>query len=145
MTASISYERRRFQVWKYEVGHKQLLLRSTKALGTPTRIDVLFKNVGAVHLPMSFDGLSISEAAPGDLPALGLQLSPTAMIERRMFVVDGADFRGYVVAAPARTRTTGSTTIPVTFGSDDDRDGPASPMVCVAASATLRPRPSLKK
>jgi hypothetical protein len=47
---------RKFQVWKYTVGHSQLLLRSTKSPDCSTRIDVLFKGVSEFHLPASFVG-----------------------------------------------------------------------------------------
>jgi hypothetical protein len=50
---------RRFQVWRYQVGHSQLLLRSVKSAAHASRIDVLFKGVDAIELPTSFDGLVI--------------------------------------------------------------------------------------
>lgn len=56
---------RRFQVWKYTVSHSMLLIRSTRDEANSTRIDVLFKPVGRLDLPTSFDGLVIERAAPG--------------------------------------------------------------------------------
>lgn len=50
---------RHFQVWRYEVGHAQLLLRSVKGDDHGSRIDVLFKAVQAIDLPTTFDGLQI--------------------------------------------------------------------------------------
>ena len=53
------YSDRHFQVWRYEVGHSQLLLRSVKASGHDSRIDVLFKAVDSICMPTSLDGLTI--------------------------------------------------------------------------------------
>jgi len=50
---------RRFQVWQYTVSHGQLLIRSTKEGGHETQVDVLFKNVRALNIPVTFDGLAI--------------------------------------------------------------------------------------
>jgi hypothetical protein len=50
---------RHFQIWRYEVGHAQLLLRSVKGDRHASRIDVLFKAVKAIDLPTKFDGLQI--------------------------------------------------------------------------------------
>jgi hypothetical protein len=50
---------RHFQVWLYQVGHAQLLVRSVKRRDDERRIDVLSKNVTRIDLPTSFDGLRI--------------------------------------------------------------------------------------
>ena|SRR6266478_5003521 len=95
----INFERS-FQIWKYTVGHGQLLLRSTKSPGHQTRIDVFFKNVGAVHLPSTFDGLSIVEGSNDE--ALKMSVLDSSSItkgHRKLFIVRGSDFLGYVVAA----------------------------------------------
>ena len=55
---------RKFQLWRYTVSHGQLLLRSTKDDDHPTRVDVLFKNVHAIDLPASMDGLHIHKVGP---------------------------------------------------------------------------------
>lgn len=52
---------RRFQVWKYNVGHGLLLLRSVKDEEHPSRIDVLFVGTNHIDLPMTFDGLRIEQ------------------------------------------------------------------------------------
>jgi hypothetical protein len=80
------------------VGHGQLLLRSTKTPSQPTRIDVLFKNVAALHLPASFEGLSISEASEVEKDSLNLQLNSKGMRERKAFIVRSTNFLGYVIA-----------------------------------------------
>lgn len=50
---------RRFQVWRYQVGHSQLLIRSVKSADHPSRIDVLFKGVDVIEMPTNFEGLEI--------------------------------------------------------------------------------------
>ena len=89
---------RRFQMWEYTVGHGQLLLRSPKTTGLSTRIDILFKNVAAVHLPTILDGLAVSEATEGERSELHVQVDPSRLEGRKVFVVRGSNFMGYVVA-----------------------------------------------
>lgn len=98
MSIKLLDSKRHFQIWEYTVGHKQLLLRSVKATGLPTRIDILFKNVAAIHLCTTLDGLTISEAAEVQMIDLQLQTNPQILAGRKAFVVRGADFEGYVVA-----------------------------------------------
>jgi len=50
---------RHFQLWRYTVGHGQLLLRSNPDAVRATRVEVLFKGVDRVDLPTSFDGLTV--------------------------------------------------------------------------------------
>ena len=57
-----------FQLWGYTVSHGQLLLRSTRSELRPTQIDVLFKNVGYIQLPVLLEDpeVTLSEAAVKD-------------------------------------------------------------------------------
>jgi hypothetical protein len=85
--------KRVFQLWAYTVSHGQLLLRSTKAEGLPTRIDLLFKDVVALKLPSTFNELSVSEATAEDV---GLSL--TVVGGRSVWRVAGPGFDGFVAA-----------------------------------------------
>ena len=58
---------RKFQLWGYTVSMGQLLLRSPKAEGQPTRVDVLFQGVVAIDLPTTLNGLTV-EATTADAP-----------------------------------------------------------------------------
>src|SRR5262249_48013426 len=89
---------RRFQVWLYSVSHGQLLLRSTKSDEIPTRIDVLFNDVAALELPTLFDGLSITEAALDEAQSLNVQLGSWPIHRRKVFVLRGTNYLGYVIA-----------------------------------------------
>lgn len=61
---------RRFEVWRWGVGHTGLLLRSNPPSDGQPRIEVLFKPAHAVCLPTLLEGLVIdqphAEALPGD-------------------------------------------------------------------------------
>ena len=57
--------KRGFQMWLYEVGHSQLLLRSVKDDAHSTRVDILFKSVDSLHLPTNMVGLTISRRDEG--------------------------------------------------------------------------------
>jgi len=99
MATQIINSERRFQIWKYTVGHSSLLIRSTKSAEFSTRIDVFFKGVKEFHLPTSFTGLSITEASDADVRKLcSLRASPSFGKDVKVFKVQGADFLGYVAA-----------------------------------------------
>ena len=99
MPTEIITSERQFQVWKYTVGHSQLLLRSTKSTGFQSRIDVLFKGVTEFHLPTSFTGLSITElSAADDRQLCNLRKSFSVGKDAKVFKVQGTDFLGYVTA-----------------------------------------------
>ena len=99
MPIQIIDSERDFQVWKYTVGHRQLLLRSTKSPAFPTRIDVFFKGVVQFHLPTSFSGLSITEGSDADVRKVcSVQESLPFGKDVKVFIVKGLEFVGYVAA-----------------------------------------------
>jgi hypothetical protein len=79
---------RPFQIWADSVSHKQLLIRSTKSPQHPTRIDILFKPVRSVHLPTSFENISIVAGS-----TLGTHAEYVVRGNAH-----GAPFEGYVAA-----------------------------------------------
>ena len=85
---------RKFLMWRYTVGHQQLLLRSVKAEESGTRIDILFKAVKHVCIPTTIEDIVIEEirSAPGSHPTWAS--TPDA----QMFKVSGKHGEGYVVA-----------------------------------------------
>jgi hypothetical protein len=91
--------KRFFQLWRYSVGHSQLLLRSTKSEDCPTRIDVFFKGVKEFHLPTSFDGLSIADVSNEEVRRLqAFKPSLKTGYYYRFYKVKSVDFAGYIVA-----------------------------------------------
>lgn len=74
-----------------------MLLRSTKSADQPTRVDVLFKDVGVINLPTSFHGLSISEASETERDKLP-RFEPKSVRTRKVFLVRSGNFQGYVIA-----------------------------------------------
>jgi hypothetical protein len=103
MSIPIIGTNRDFQVWKYTVGHNQLLLRSTKSPEFPTRIDVFFKGVVEFHLPTHFRSLFITEAAYDEIQELRTLRKPSFNKDVKVFTVKGMDFTGYVVALAVGT------------------------------------------
>jgi hypothetical protein len=100
MPTQIINSERDFQIWKYTVGHGQLLLRSTKAPNLPTRIDVLFKGVSEFHSPTTLSGLSVQEASDNQIRKLcSLRESPSFNHGVKVYTVKGTDFIGYVAAS----------------------------------------------
>lgn len=99
MSTAIFSSDREFQMWKYTVGHAQLLLRSVKSAGSPTRSDVVFKGVAELHLPASLRGLRIAEASESEIRILcSLHQPPSLSKDVKVFGVRGVDYFGYVAA-----------------------------------------------
>jgi len=98
MAMEIVNSKRFFQLWSYSVSHGELLFRSTKSTGFPTRIDVFFKGVKEVHLPTTSNGLSIAEASNAEIQKLCLLRQPPVGNDIKVFVVQGTDFVGYIAA-----------------------------------------------
>jgi hypothetical protein len=94
MTTTVASFNRRFQLWSYSVSHAQLLLRSTKDDQHQTQVDVLFKNVRLMCLPVTMDGLTITNSTFADLAAQGA----TEALGGDCFRLDGSYWRGSVVA-----------------------------------------------
>lgn len=90
--------RRMVQLWSYTVSHSQLLLRATKDRDHATRVDVLFKGVGAMEIPSVMAALTVREAEPEEREAILDSTSVDMPEERRCFVLEGPDYRGWVVA-----------------------------------------------
>ncbi len=89
---------RDFQIWKYDVGHSQLLLRSVKGDRHKTRVDVLFKGVQFVQLPTHFSGLRSSEMTEDEFKTLNLSTGSASANENRYFRLEGKGWKGVVIA-----------------------------------------------
>jgi hypothetical protein len=61
----VRYADRGFQLWAFTISHGQLLLRSPRGHGGPTRVDVLFKPVRSMNLPTRMDGLCVERVQDG--------------------------------------------------------------------------------
>jgi len=92
-----SWPNRKFQIWRYVVSHRQLLLRSPKSESASTRVDVLFKDVSFMCLSADLSGLSIQEA---DVELREtLQTIPTISKCHMLLILQAAPILQYVVAA----------------------------------------------
>jgi hypothetical protein len=89
--------KRPFQLWKYSVSHKQLLLRSNRDESRQTRVDVLFTNVSAMRVATHYETLrvviAIGDEAAEVLKSLGIARGPHSE-----YYVIGGDPKGFVVA-----------------------------------------------
>lgn len=90
---------RRFQIWLYTVGHRQLLIRSVRTDNDPRRIDVLFSNVSVISMPTWPDGMRIRKlsADSGDLAGYveaGVALKSEAGDSH--FLLEGDGWRGFI-------------------------------------------------
>ncbi|MEO7329428.1 MAG: hypothetical protein ABI193_12670 [Minicystis sp.] len=95
---------RDFQIWEYQIGHGQLLIRSPKAEATDhspgreTNVDLVFLGVEYMDLPRVLRGLTLDQATAEERRALEAKLSKTLEPGSvRMLVSGGRRFA--VVAA----------------------------------------------
>jgi hypothetical protein len=98
MSPYVYHPDRRFQIWHYGVGLRQLLLRGTKGDAVATRIDILFQNVKFMQIPTTLQGLMVRDPTDEELDMI---MSASKMLpdeDRRFFVLEGDNYRGFVVA-----------------------------------------------
>jgi hypothetical protein len=88
----------RFALWSYTIGHGRLLLRRTKSAEHPTRVDILFKDVGWMCIPTDIADVRIQEATSDEAESVLANTGTVRRDGRKMFVVSGAQCRGYVLA-----------------------------------------------
>lgn len=94
---------RHFEIWRYSVSHAQLLLTSVKRSGQDSdkRIEILFKNVAAMNIPTSFDGISIIRQEP-DIGGISDHI--TSFLKGRHFYrISTTAFDGWIIAGSATT------------------------------------------
>ncbi|MET7380882.1 hypothetical protein ABZT08_19020 [Streptomyces sp. NPDC005526] len=89
---------RYFKVWQYTVGHRRLLLRSSRDRPPDTRIEIYFANVDLMLLRPSYDGLVIRRADDEECEKVGLGYG-TEVKPGHLFVLGGG-LRSFVVSAP---------------------------------------------
>jgi hypothetical protein len=89
---------RRLQMWSYVFSHSSVLLRATKNEAHPTRLDVLFKGVGAMQMPVFMDALIVREATEAERDEILASTAVDVPEERRYMTLEGPGFRGWVVA-----------------------------------------------
>lgn len=87
-----------FALWTYTIGHGRLLLRRTKSTDHPSRVDVLFKDVGWICIPTQFEGVRIREADSAEAGQLFATAGSVRTADRKIFVISGSDSKGYVLA-----------------------------------------------
>ena len=89
------YRHRRFQVWEYQVSHRQLLIRSPKAPSVLTNVDLIFLDVRFMQLPSGLDGIQLKNATSQEMAAIAHLIGEVSIDE--VFVLESAA-RHFVVA-----------------------------------------------
>jgi hypothetical protein len=88
---------RRFQIWAYSVSHSQLLLRSKKSTGHPTRVDIAFRGVVGMKLPWILESIRIETST---LEAIGdSAIQSLDLFDKDLFACSAGSFSGWVVAS----------------------------------------------
>lgn len=88
---------RRFQIWLYTVGHRQLLIRSTKSAEWPSRVDVLFKDVRGMAIVPQIDSIRLERLGIDDAVSAAASLGITDIDEANVYLL-AREPRLFVVA-----------------------------------------------
>ncbi|MFV0388398.1 MAG: hypothetical protein ACK5NT_06560 [Pyrinomonadaceae bacterium] len=86
--------KRTFQVWKYEVSHQKLLIRSPSSPNLETNIDIVFYGVKFMELKDIFHGIEFLAVTPDELTSVNqLFLSEQSKTKLYKFRSEGREFR----------------------------------------------------
>ncbi|GCE09234.1 hypothetical protein [Dictyobacter aurantiacus] len=101
MAALLHFPDRIFSIWKYTISHRQLILRSVKdkERGISTRVDILFKSVAWMSLPISFSDLRVDAASPEQVEFMTTSSGAILQDTEKLFVLRGKSSQGYVAAS----------------------------------------------
>lgn len=91
--------KRSFRLWHYRASHRQLVIRSLHTESYPTQVDILFKNVQAVHLPTEMIGFIVRKAGADEALTIQDSAGVGHFADEHVFVVDGDGYRGFVIAS----------------------------------------------
>jgi hypothetical protein len=98
----LSYDRR-FSVHTFSDSHGLLLLRSAMTQEHPSRVDILFRDVVWMSLPVWMDGVAVEECELGELPTALPELVAKEAARRRAFRITTQGTAQYVVAVALHT------------------------------------------
>jgi hypothetical protein len=90
-----------FQLWAYNVGMSQLLLRSNRSSDIATRVDIGFQAVSWLELPTYLQGVTIESDVVEDLKEI--EGRGVSIGDRHLYSLSGVGYRGFVVAHVLRT------------------------------------------
>jgi hypothetical protein len=85
----------KFRIATYRCSHSQLLLRSEYS---PTRLDILFKDVSACELRTFLSGLSIEEVDADQLKDRASNAIDAMEDDQKIYLLKSEGWSGYVVA-----------------------------------------------
>jgi hypothetical protein len=109
MLMRVFESKRRFQVWRWSVGHTGLLLRANPTEVQPTRVEVLFKPAYVVSIPSLLESLRIETVEEGPLfEVVRNFLGRTLNKWENLYSVASDEVEGWVVGGSV-------------FGREDDR------------------------
>jgi hypothetical protein len=95
----IYQSQRVFQLWKYHVSHRQLLLVSNPRENFVTRVELLFFGVQLINLKTKFNSLVVSEANSEQTGQVLLDAGfKQSAMEGKVFLLASEEFAGYVIA-----------------------------------------------
>ena len=95
----IEFKNRQFKIWKYNVSHSILLIRSPKNDKLNTNFDIIFSGVKMINFPYKFDGncmTSISEIDDKDIIS---ECEKQGFKLEEVYVFRGEKMKYYIVAS----------------------------------------------
>ena len=89
---------RKFQMWRYYVSHRTLLIRSPKVDAAKENIDIVITGVTYIRLRTSYEYLSFELGTDTDRNLMETQLGRALTDKERVFCLTGDGWRDHVVA-----------------------------------------------
>ena len=90
---------RTFQLWRYNVGHSRLLLRSPPTPAEPTLIDIVFKPVSFMKVRDVMHQLTVRGPLLQELEEVRIECPECELEFSKVFMLECNGFLGYVVAS----------------------------------------------
>lgn len=97
-TISTLAKGRKFQLWRYYVSHRTLLIRSPKVDGTMENIDIVFSDVSYISARTSYEAFSVSCGSKDDHNLVEARLCRPLRSKEHVFCLTGDSWRDYIVA-----------------------------------------------
>jgi hypothetical protein len=95
---SQSWPLRTFEVWSFTCSHGVLVLRSNKAVGVATRIEVVWRGVRHISLTSPLRHVVVRPALPEEIELVASRLPDSIADNEAVYVVEADGCTGYVVA-----------------------------------------------
>lgn len=98
---SILSKGRQFQMWRYYISHRTLLIRSPKVEAAKENIDIVISGVSYISARTSYEYFSFELGTDLDRNSMAAKLGRALIDKERVFCLTGDGWRDHIVALGA--------------------------------------------